>query len=81
MSQKPVNQKNYYLKLKKAMEGLPIHDNKAIEDALVYVTMTEEGFNRLPEFWDDGQPRFYDVGGYLMGKSTLKHFINTIKNR
>lgn len=81
MSHKPVNQKNYYSKLQKAMEGLPIHDSKAIEMASKYVIMSDNDFNSLPAFAEDGQPQFYDIAGILMGKATLKHFVNTIKNR
>lgn len=63
------------------MEGLPVHDNRAIEDAMVYVTMSKDGFEALPAFWEDGTVRFYEIGGVLLGKNSLKHFVNTIKNR
>jgi len=83
MKNKPelVNKKSLRTTLAKAMDGLPIHDVKAIEDARVYLTMTEDGFNALPAFYEDGSVRFYEVGGILLGKSALKRFIETIKNK
>lgn len=65
----------------KAMEDLPINNQRAIEDANVYLTMTKEGFDALPAFWPDGTVRFYEVGGVLLGKSALSRFVETIKNR
>ena len=47
--------------LASAMDGLPINDARAIEDASVYVTMTKEGFDALPAFWPDGTVRFNTV--------------------
>lgn len=68
-------------KLKEVMDGLPINDPRAIEDAQVYVSMTEDGLRRLPAFWEDGTVRFYEIGGVLLGKTALMRFVETIKNR
>jgi hypothetical protein len=68
-------------KLEGAMSGLPIHDNRAIEEAEIYLSMSPEGLAKLPQFNPDGEPTFYDIGGVLMGKLTLLRFIETIKNR
>ena len=81
MNSKKTQRKSLIETLASAMDSLPVNDPKAIEDAHVYITMTEEGLRRLPAFWDDGSVRFYEIGGVLLGKSALMKFVETIKNR
>ena len=81
MHNKKTPKKSLNERLKETMDSLPVNDQRAIEDANVYVTMTKEGFDALPAFWEDGSVRFYEVGGILLGKSALARFVETIKNR
>lgn len=73
--------KNLYQAQRDAIDSLPIHDTKAVEDAQVYLTLPAETLNKLPQFTPEGDPAFYSVGDILMGKTTLLKFIETIKNR
>ena len=73
--------KNLYQAQRDAIDSLPIHDTKAVEDVQVYLTLPVETLNKLPQFTPEGDPAFYEVGSILMGKTTLLKFIETIKNR
>ena len=72
---------NIYRRQQDAVNSLPIHDSKAVEDVQVYLTLPTETLNKLPQFTPDGEPAFYEVGGILLGKLALLKFIETIKNR
>lgn len=73
--------KNLYQAQRDAIDSLPIHDTKAIEDVQVYLTLPTEDLNKLPQFNPDGEIAFYQVGDVLLGKIALLRFIETIKNR
>ena len=81
MNKRPINLKTVKVMLARAMEGLPIDDEKALSDAIVYLEMTDEGFKALPAFWEDGTVRFYEVGPVVLGKNALTKFVEAVRNK
>jgi len=73
--------KNLYQQQQDAVNSLPIHDSRAVEDVQMYLSLPEETINNLPQFNDDGEIAFYQVGDSLLGKLALVQFIKQIKNR
>lgn len=64
-----------------AMDGLPINDEGAMESAEIYLSLSEEGLNKLEAFNPDGTVKFYYIGSFVLGKSALIQFVKSIKKR
>jgi len=73
--------KKLYQQQQDAVNSLPIHDSRAVEDVQMYLSLPEETINSLPQFNDDGEIAFYSVGDVLLGKLALIQFIKTIKSK
>lgn len=64
-----------------AMRDLPIYDNEAISAAGVYLSLSDDGLNKLEAFNPDGSVKFYNIGAHILGKSALIQFVKSIKTK
>jgi hypothetical protein len=63
------------------MSNLPLRSDLAIKDAVAYSLMSKSDLEKLEAFDANGNVKFYEIGGVLLGKSALLKFIETLKNK
>jgi len=61
--------------------SLPLRSERAIKDISSYIQMSKSDLEKLEAFDINGNVKFYEIGGVLLGKSALLKFVETIKKK